>query len=451
MNGYDTVFANAKDEELEFETMFDQEDDLIDTIVGCNENGDPLTGADPCPVATADERSSSDDNPDYEKDVDASDSKDAPKDAEGTVGYEFETEPEVDGKVDDQSIPEAEPVEGEEDKDGVKNTDDGVEDTVTGTIENEKDVLEAYFEEAEEELGYKETETEEERITDAPLETPEDIEAVAKKVAEGVDFYHEEEEDVVENDDKGVEDTVTGTIENDKDVLEAYFKEVEDMLNGQDTNPEVNAKERSCDDCDPDYEKDVDASDSKDAPKDAEGTVGYEFETEPEVDGKVDDSTTVDPKDVKIEEEFDYDITIPKDAEGTVGYDIEVNPEIGSRDDDSTVDAKDVKIEEEGEIEFDFEAEAEPEGTVETVPEEEPTVATNDGCCKKESTEIGFDFEEAAEVEAPEKIDKDVEDIEDPENYLDDDAIEDVETGDPNTSLEYDPSDEEVIDFVINN
>jgi hypothetical protein len=103
MNGYDTVFANAKDEELEFETMFDQEDDLIDTIVGCNECGDPLTGADPCPVKTADERSSSDDNPDYEKDIDGCDTN-APSDAEGTVGYDFETKPEIGSKSDESTV-----------------------------------------------------------------------------------------------------------------------------------------------------------------------------------------------------------------------------------------------------------------------------------------------------------------------------------------------------------
>ena len=258
MNGYDTVFANAKDEELEFETMFDQEDDLIDTIVGCNENGDPLTGADPCPAKTADER--------------------------------------------------------------------------------------------------------------------------------------------------------------------------------------------SCDDCDPDYEKDIDGKDTN-APKDAEGTVGYDFETTPEYNGKVDDNTTVNAKDVKIEEEgeidFEFSTTIPKDAEGTVGYDFEVNPEIGTKDDDSTVDAKDVKIDEEGEVDFEFEA---PEGSERTVPEEEPnTQPIGDKCCED------VDYEFMQETEDVPGIDKDVQAIEDPESYLDDDAIEDAESKDPNASLDYDPSDEEVIDYVMNN
>ena len=281
MNGYDTVFANANDEELEFETMFDQEDDLIDTIVGCNENGEPLTGAEPCPVATADERSSSDDNPDYEKDIDASDSKDAPKDAEGTEGYDFETEPEIDGKVDDST-----------------------------TVD------------------------------------PKDV-----KVDEGFNFYLEEDEEE-------------------------------------------------------------------------------------------------DSEDTDISEEVDFDITIPKDAEGTVGYDIEVNPEIGSRDDDSTVDPTEVKVDESFDFYLEEDEEDDFEGAEKTVPEEDPTVAMND-CGGKGSCKEGFDFSLNEADDAG--VDKDVADIEDPDSYIDDDAIDDVNSKELDTNLEYDPSDEEVIDFVINN
>ena len=158
--------------------------------------------------------------------------------------------------------------------------------------------MEAYFSEAED-IGYEETDTEEERLTDAPLVTPDDMEDVAKKASTGKSGTDVDE--VVDNSDKGVEDTVTGTIENDKDVMEAYFKEAEDALNGQDTNPEVNAEERSDDDTNVDYEG-IDAKDSKDAPKDSEGTVGYDFEENPEIQGKVDDQSTIDAKDVKIDE-----------------------------------------------------------------------------------------------------------------------------------------------------
>ena len=407
MNGYDSVFANAKDEELEFEVMFDQEDALIDTIVGCNESGDPLTGAEPCPAATAEERSDDESNPDYEKDIDAADSKDAPKDAEGTVGYDFEDKPEIKGEVDDQTKPEAEPVEGEDEYQEKEDSDKGVEDTVTGTIENDKDVLEAYFAEAEDdELGYVEKDTEEERLTDAPEVTPDDIEATAKEVAKESDATDAEE--VVDNSDKGVEDTVTGTIENDKDVLEAYFAEAEDELSGSDTDSSKNADERSCDDCNPDYEKDVDAKDSKDAPKDAEGTVGYDLEVKPEIDSKVDEQTTVDAKDVKVEEE----------------------------------------------AELDYEGMA-PEGTEKTSPAGPTDIETDCGdVAGATNAVVGYDFEnEAAEAEEPEidKIDKDVEEIENPEGYIDDDAIDDVESKDPKTNLDYDMSDEDIIDYAINN
>lgn len=45
-NSMDSVFAGCTEDELDFETMFDQEDSLIDTVNGVNENGDPLTGVD---------------------------------------------------------------------------------------------------------------------------------------------------------------------------------------------------------------------------------------------------------------------------------------------------------------------------------------------------------------------------------------------------------------------
>ena len=44
MSNYDSVFANAAEDIEDFDVMFDQEDDLIDTIVGVDESGVPLTG-----------------------------------------------------------------------------------------------------------------------------------------------------------------------------------------------------------------------------------------------------------------------------------------------------------------------------------------------------------------------------------------------------------------------
>ena len=458
MNGYDSVFANANDEELEFDVMFDQEDSLIDTVVGCSESGDPLTGAEECPAATAEERSDDESNPDYEKDIDADDSKDAPKDAEGTVGYEFEEEPEVKGEVDDNSKPEPEHVEGEDEYQEKEDSDKGVEDTVTGTIDNDKDIMEAYFAEAEEE-----------RLIDASETTPDDIEDAAKEAAKGKSGVDVDE--VVDNSDKGVEDTVTGTIDNDKDIMEAYFAEAEDALNGQDTNPEVNAEERSDDETNIDYEG-IDAKDSKDAPKDAEGTVGYEFEEEPEVKGEVDDNSSVDAKDVKIDEaedplngqdtnpevnakhracddcDPDYEKQVdaddskdaPKDAEGTVGYEFEENPEFKERDFRSTIYPKDVKIDEE--VDYDLPL----DGAEKTIPEPDDaaTEPVSDKCCE----DVDFDFTESAKSDG---VDQDVEDIEDPEDELNDAVLDDVESKEEKPSLDYDISDEDLIDTVLKN
>jgi hypothetical protein len=85
MKEFDRIFADCKDGEEDFDVIFDQEDSLIDSVVGVKENGEPLTGSDSNPADTAEERESSDDNPDYEKELDAQDSDDLPKDAEGTV------------------------------------------------------------------------------------------------------------------------------------------------------------------------------------------------------------------------------------------------------------------------------------------------------------------------------------------------------------------------------
>lgn len=42
----DSVFANCTADEQEFDTIFDTEDSLIDTVAGVNESGDPITGVD---------------------------------------------------------------------------------------------------------------------------------------------------------------------------------------------------------------------------------------------------------------------------------------------------------------------------------------------------------------------------------------------------------------------
>ena len=43
-NSMDSVFNSSLNDELEFDTIFDQDDSIIDTVNGVNEAGEPLTG-----------------------------------------------------------------------------------------------------------------------------------------------------------------------------------------------------------------------------------------------------------------------------------------------------------------------------------------------------------------------------------------------------------------------
>ena len=45
-NNFDSVFTSYNDEDIEFDTIFDQEDELVDTVNGVNESGIPLTETD---------------------------------------------------------------------------------------------------------------------------------------------------------------------------------------------------------------------------------------------------------------------------------------------------------------------------------------------------------------------------------------------------------------------
>lgn len=76
----DSVFACCAEDELEFDTMFDQEDSLIDTINGVNEAGDPLTGVDFVDLHQDHDEADVDDV----KDVRSDDEPMGVKDAEGT-------------------------------------------------------------------------------------------------------------------------------------------------------------------------------------------------------------------------------------------------------------------------------------------------------------------------------------------------------------------------------
>ena len=120
----------------------------------------------------------------------------------------------------------------------------------------------------------------------------------------------------------------------------------------------------------------------------------------------------------------------------------------------SRIDPKDVKIDEE--VDYDLPA----DGTVKTVPEPDdaatepvdncgpngcaPTQQVNAKCCE----DVDFDFTESAKSDG---VDQDVEDIEDPEDDLNDAVLDDVETKGEKPALDYDISDEDLIDTVLKN
>lgn len=84
----DSVFSASTQDELEFDIYFDDDDSIIDTVAGCDENGNPWTGPDPEDV--------------YQKDGDGSndDPAEGSKDEDLEVGGEVGDGKEVSGKED---------------------------------------------------------------------------------------------------------------------------------------------------------------------------------------------------------------------------------------------------------------------------------------------------------------------------------------------------------------
>ena len=83
----DSVFDDSKKSELDFETMFDREDSLIDHICGVKENGDPLTGTD-YPEVVDDDSELDDHNESDEKDKDLDHGKEPENEDNNSSGTE---------------------------------------------------------------------------------------------------------------------------------------------------------------------------------------------------------------------------------------------------------------------------------------------------------------------------------------------------------------------------
>ena len=135
----DSVFDNCTKEEIEFDAIFDEDDDLADAVCGCNENGDSLLADDEDLHNTEDEAKASDFefNPDNLQGAKKSDIEGAEKNEIEDSDKEFK-----DGESDIDKFLDAENREddyAEGKADG--NIDAAKVDTVTKEIEKDNDIM----------------------------------------------------------------------------------------------------------------------------------------------------------------------------------------------------------------------------------------------------------------------------------------------------------------------
>lgn len=93
-NNFDSVFTSYNDEDIEFDTIFDQEDELVDTVNGVNESGIPLTETD-VPMAgvkDSDLHQTDEDTTVPQFEDQAQDDTEHPDNAEGTTDQDIEDE-----------------------------------------------------------------------------------------------------------------------------------------------------------------------------------------------------------------------------------------------------------------------------------------------------------------------------------------------------------------------
>ena len=93
-SNFDSVFTSYNDEDIEFDTIFDQEDELVDTVNGVNESGIPLTETD-VPMAgvkDSDLHQTDEDTTVPQFEDQAQDDTEHPDNAEGTTDQDIEDE-----------------------------------------------------------------------------------------------------------------------------------------------------------------------------------------------------------------------------------------------------------------------------------------------------------------------------------------------------------------------
>lgn len=224
----ESVFSGAILDDEEFDAIFDQEDSLIDTVVGVDEAGDPLTGKD------FDELHQTEDDdvtPDDIKDELGDEHDMGNKNAEGTDENEI-LDTSVKGEEGKESDADKLYKDAEEDYQDDKKDPKPDEDSVTDTIEkgiDEAEDIEAVLGGDDEEHGpdctceacskaKKESAVEGEVKNDkdsVPTE-PEDVE-------ESIDIDHIFSEDTATGADSDVKDIVDADPENDQKDIDAVM------------------------------------------------------------------------------------------------------------------------------------------------------------------------------------------------------------------------------------
>lgn len=174
--GMDEVFAKSVQDELEFDTIFDYEDSLIDTVNGVNEAGDPLTGVDFVDLHQVGDESSAKDVRDY----DPADNPMGAKNAEGTQPI----------KPDDVSYSASDLSKMSDGDKFVQGTDDDYQDGKDNGKPNVDpqdigaSIGESFTDGFEKELGYERSFTEEfEEEMEDEMDDEEDFEEGCKKEA----------------------------------------------------------------------------------------------------------------------------------------------------------------------------------------------------------------------------------------------------------------------------
>lgn len=135
----DSVYSSYMNDELEFDTIFDQDDSLIDTVNGVNEAGEPLTGVDFEELHQTDDNATPDDIRDELGE--GHDTKDGSPDPEGAEKNE-QTDNSVKGEIGKDSDADKfyGDAEGEyqDNNDGPKPDENSVTDTIDKVVENEE-------------------------------------------------------------------------------------------------------------------------------------------------------------------------------------------------------------------------------------------------------------------------------------------------------------------------